>query len=375
MKSAPWLALIRIAALVALAASGALLADYSGLAPAFCTAGSGCAKVRQMGFGSVPLLPGVYVPVPLLGAVAFALLLGLSLLPNPGTRRRLTSLAALAGGAVALALLAIQAFVVGAFCSLCVTVDLAGAVAAIGGFFYLRDTEPPAELVTPFGWAALGVVAFLAPYYWPKMRPAPAVPAEIAKLYQPGKINVVEFADFQCPFCRRLHPTLKKLNHEYGAKVNFIRLNLPLAGHPEARPAALAAVCADQQGKGDAMSDLLFEAEPLSRASESQAAKTLGLDLERFRLCLTSKEASDRVEREAKILRDAGFDGLPTTFVGNDKIIGAQPEETFRAAYERAERGVGQSGTPWPIYLFVALALMAAIAWFGRVTPEEPERD
>jgi predicted DsbA family dithiol-disulfide isomerase/uncharacterized membrane protein len=364
-----------MAALVALAASGALLADYSGLAPAFCTAGSGCAKVRQMGFGSVPVLPGLYVPVPLLGIIAFALLLGLTLLPNPIQRRRLTSLAALAAGVVGLGLLVVQAFVVGAFCSLCVTVDLAGVVAAVGGFFYLRDRRPPAELVTPFGWAALAVVSSLAPFYWPKVRPAPAVPAEIAKLYQPGKINVVEFADFQCPYCRRLHPTLKKLNREYGAKVNFIRLNLPLPGHPDARPAAIAAVCADEQGKGEAMSDLLFEAESLGEGSETTAARTLGLDLERFRRCLTSKEASARVDREAKILRDAGFDGLPTTFVGSDKIIGAQPEETFRAAYERAERGVGQSGTPWPVYLLVALASMAAIAWFGRVRPAASEHD
>jgi protein-disulfide isomerase/uncharacterized membrane protein len=357
--------------LIALAASGALLADYSGLAPTFCTAGSGCAQVRQAGYGWVP---GLNVPVPLLGVVAFAALLGVSLLPNLTLRRRLTSLASFVGAAIGLALLGVQHFLVGAFCSLCVTVDVSAIAAGIFAVFYLRDERPSFEPVSPLAWAALGTVAFLAPFYWPKVRPQPAVPPEIAKLYQPGKINVVEFADFECPHCRRLHPRLKKLNHEYGDRVNFVRLNLPLAGHPDAKPAAIAYVCADQQGKGEPMSDLLFQATSLGPGSETKAAKALGLDLDRFNRCLASKEAVARVEREARILQEAGFEGLPTTFVGSDKILGAQSEETFRAAYERAAHDVGQNGTPWPIYVFVTLGAMAAIAWFGRVRPEEPAR-
>jgi protein-disulfide isomerase/uncharacterized membrane protein len=374
VKSAPWLALIRTAALIALAASGALLADYSGLAPTFCTAGSGCAELRRSGFGSVPLLPDVYVPVPLIGVVAFGLLLGVSLLPNPDLRKRLTSLGSFVAAAVGLALLAVQAFVAGVFCAFCVAVDLSAIAAGIFAVFYRRDARPASELVSPLAWAALGAVAFVAPYYWPKARPAPSVPPEIAKLYQPGKINVVEFADFQCPHCRRLHPRLKKLNAEYGDKVNFIRLNLPLAGHPNARPAAIAYVCADEQGKGEPMSDILFDAPSLGPGTELEAAEALKLDMGRFQRCLASKTAPERVEREARILQDAGFEGLPTTFVGSDKILGAQSEETFRAAYERAAHGVGQSGTPWPIYVFVTLAAMGAIAWFGRVRSEEPAR-
>jgi predicted DsbA family dithiol-disulfide isomerase/uncharacterized membrane protein len=372
VKSAPWLALIRTAALFALAASGALLADYSGLAPTFCTAGSGCAQVRQAGYGYVP---GLNVPVPLLGIVAFALLLGVSLVPDERWRRQLTSVAAIVGGLIGLTLLGVQHFLVGAFCSLCVTVDVSAIAAGIFAVFYLRDEQrPPAELVTPLAWAALGTLAFLAPFYWPKVRPAPAVPPEIAKLYQPGKINVVEFADFQCPHCRRLHPRLKKLNHEYGDKVNFVRLNMPLGGHSQAKPAAIAYVCADQQGKGEAMSDALFDSPSLGPDTETRAAEALGLDLGRFQRCLVSKDAVGRVEREMLILKEAGFEGLPTTFVGSDKILGAQSEETFRAAYERAAHNVGQSGTPWPIYVFVTLGAMAAIAWFGRVRPEEPAR-
>lgn len=371
MKSAPWLALIRTAALFALAASGALLADYSGLAPTFCTAGSGCAQVRQAGYGYVP---GLNVPVPLVGIMAFALLLLFSLSPDERRRKRLTSFGALVAGLIGLSLLGVQHFLVGAYCSLCVTVDLSAIAAGIFAVFYLRDPRPSAELVTPLAWIALGALAVVAPFYWPKARPAPAVPPEIAKLYQPGKINVVEFADYQCPHCRRLHPRLKKLNQEYGDKVNFVRLNMPLGGHAQAKPAAIAYVCADQQGKGEAMSDLLFQAASLGPETETRAAEALGLDLDRFERCLASKEAVGRVEREMRILQEAGFEGLPTTFVGNDKILGAQSEETFRAAYERAAHGVGQSGTPWPIYVFVTLGAMAAIAWFGRVRPGEPAR-
>jgi protein-disulfide isomerase/uncharacterized membrane protein len=374
VKSAPWLASIRTTALIALAASGALSADYSGAAPAFCTAGSGCAALRRSGYGSVPLLSDVYVPVPLLGVVAFAALLGLSVLPNLSRRKQLTSAAALLGGLTGVTLLLFQAYL-GTFCAFCVAVDLSAVTAAICAVFYWRDSRPAAELLNPFAWAVLGAIAFAAPFYWPKVRPAPAVPQEIAKLYQPGKINVVEFADFECPHCRRLHVTLKKLNHEYGERVNFTRLNKPLSGHRNAKPAAIAFVCAEQQGKGEPMADLLFQARSLGPGSEQQMAKTLGLDLDAFTRCLASKESSDRVEREAKIFDDARLPGLPTTFVGNDTITGAQSEETFRAAYERAARGVGQSGTPWPIYLFVTLAAAGAVAWFGRVRPEAPARD
>ncbi len=372
MKSAPWLLAIRIAALVALAASGALLADYSGSSPTYCSAGSGCAAVRQAGWGYVPL-GSIYIPVPAIGAVGFALLLAVSLLPDRRARERLTSAGALVAGAVALCLLYVQAVIIGAFCALCVTVDTAAIIAGLGALGLLRTRGELAEGLRSWAWAGLGLVAFVAPWYWPRARPAPAVPTEIRKLYKPDKINVVEFADFECPFCRRLHGTLDKLTKEYDGRVNFVRMNMPLTMHVHARDAARAFVCADEQGQGKVMGDLMFESLLLGRSAQRKVAENLKLDMERYDRCITAQATDDRIDRESEILRNAGFDGLPTTYIGSTKIVGAQPEEVFRAAFDRAARGVGEKGVPWPIYLAITLAVAGAIAATGRRVDDDDD--
>src|SRR5690606_14821924 len=140
-----------------------------------------------------------------------------------------------------------------------------------------RRAEPVG--LHPAGWAVLGALAVLAPWLWPKLKPAPPVPAKVAAYYEPGKINVVEFADFQCPFCRRLHTQLKNIIEDYAGRVNFVRLHMPLASHAHARPAARAAVCAAKQGKEEAMADRLFEAESLEQESLLSEARALGLNM------------------------------------------------------------------------------------------------
>jgi predicted DsbA family dithiol-disulfide isomerase/uncharacterized membrane protein len=353
---------IRAAAVAALCATGALVADYTGTAPAFCTAGTGCAAIRQAGWGYIP---GLWISVPTVGAIAFSLLLAVTLLPSKPAARVLSAAGGLIAGLAGVALIFIQAKVIGAFCSLCLMVDASAILAGVGALFLLRRHEGK-EPFEPWAWALLGAVAFGATWYWPKARPLPDVPPEVKKHYQPGKINVVEFADFECPYCRRLHGTLKQLNGEFSGRVHLVRLNMPLTSHMHARPAAIAFVCADQQGKGEAFGDRLFEGKLLSDAGQRKAAAELGLDLAAFDQCLNSDAAEQRVEREAKILRDVGYEGLPTTFVGAEKILGAQPIEVFRAAYERAGRGAGEAGIPWFAYLIVAAGAAGGIMWFGR---------
>jgi predicted DsbA family dithiol-disulfide isomerase/uncharacterized membrane protein len=365
VKSAPWLLVIRVAALIALGVSGALWADYTGPSPTYCGAASGCGAIRQAGWGYIPIF-GQYIPVPAVGTVGFAALLGVSLIPDRRVRQWLTAGGAILAGALGIALLSIQAAVIGTFCALCVVVDVSAIVAGAAGIALVAGKQEPAEPLEAWSWVALGLLAFLAPWYWPSARPAPDVPVEIQKLYKPGKINVVEFADFECPFCRLLHTTLQKLTSEYEGRVNLVRLNMPLASHPDARDAAKAFICADEQGQGQTMGDRLFEAKSLRRDALRAHAQSLALDLERFDACLDSRDTEARIDRESAILRNAGFDGLPTTYIGSMKIIGAQPEEVFRAAFERSERGVGQRGVPWPIYVLVALGAAAGVAYAGR---------
>ena len=140
---------------------------------------------------------------------------------------------------------------------------------------------------------------------WPSMRPAPDVPPALAAYYVRGKINVIEFVDFECPFCRLLHPELKKVVAEYGSRVNFVRLDLPLEMHPNAPGAARAHVCASERGQGDAMADVLFDTDNLEASGLVAAAKQVGLDEAEFKRCLAAPETEAKVKQSERILRDA----------------------------------------------------------------------
>lgn len=377
--NARWLVWTTRALLVfALAVSAALLADYSTSSPAFCSAGSGCDTVRRSGLGYIPLPGGTYVPVPVVGLIGFGVALAATLLSD-WRRRRQWSLGLLASGAfLALALILVQAWLIGEFCSLCMLVDVA-ALAACGAAFALpkqawetTTAEDTSRAPRRYGlpptstWALLAGLGIAALYFWPTLRPAPPVPAKVAAFYQAGKINVVEFADFECPFCRRLHSELKRIIGDYPGKVNFVRLHMPLERHERARPAARAAVCATEQRQEEKMADFLFAAESLEDKALLEGAQRLGLDLAAFKRCLVDPATDRSVDEQAAILREAGFQGLPTTYVGAVKIVGAQPEEVFRDAFDQAARGEGASGIPAWLYWPVVLAMAGAVLWFGR---------
>ncbi len=348
-----------------MAVSAALFVDYTNGVPTFCGVNSGCAAVRSSGFGYV-MFGTLPMPVPVFGMVGFALLLGVAL-----TRelRRWLPLVAGIGGLAAASLFGLQAFKIKHLCSLCVTVDMLGVLAAVCGLLFWKgqgDTDQEYGL-RPAAWAALGVVGLLAPLGWPQVRPAPPVPAGVQKLYVPGKINVVEFADYECPFCRRLHPQLQEVIASYPNQVNFTRLNLPLHSHEFAHGAAQAQICAREQGKGDEMADRLFAADDLRPETNRAVAKQLGVELGAYDRCISSGNADRVIDAESKILIDSGLQGLPTTYVGAKTIIGAQPEEIFRDAFDKAARGEGDHGIPAPAYWLAVLALAGAVGWVGRV--------
>ncbi len=364
MKRALGLFGVRLASVLALAVSAALLVDYTG-APTYCGSGSGCAVVRGSGYGYL-LLAGLPVPVPALGMLGFALLLGVAL--SRGLRRWVPFVAAV-GGALGLSLFGLQWLKIGHLCSLCVTVDTLAVLAAACGILVWRGRgDVQRDLGLRWGaWIALSVLASAAPLLWPQVRPAPPVPTGVQKLYQPGKINVVEFADYECPFCRMLHPQLQAVVGSYPGRVSFTRLNLPLKSHEFARGAAEAQVCARSQGKGDAMADRLFAAQDLRAEANRALAQELGIELGAYDRCIASGEADRVIDSESKILIESGLQGLPTTYVGAKTIIGAQPEEVFRDAFDRAERGEGNHGVSAAVYWLTALLLAAAVGWVGRV--------
>lgn len=373
MRAAHSLDLLRLACLTALTASAALYVDYATLNPAFCTAAdSGCGAVRHSGFGYLPL-GGVGVPVPALGLVGFASLFAASLFGALALRRRLVLALGVVGGAAGVGLFLLQALVIGRFCEICLVADGAAVVAASAAVLFHRASAREAAVEAPalarWAWLTLGALAIAAPLLWPRVRPRPPVPPGIAAYYQPGKINVVEFADFGCPFCRMLHPRLNKLVAAYPGKVNFVRLNLPLPQHPGARDAARAYLCAEAQQRGDQLADRLFEADELGPAANRRLAVELGLDADAFDRCVAAPATDATIDRQTQLLRAAGFQGLPTTYVGATQIIGAQPDEVFRKAFDEAERGESARGVPGAVYVLLALLAALGVAAAGRRKP------
>ena len=377
MRSTILTIVLRVALLVALAVSSSLLVDYLSTSVPYCSS-AGCLGLRFK-YGHL----GGLLPIPVLGVLAFATVLIVSLLRRVTGLETLSHSLATTGGLIALALIAMQ-LVVGLICVPCMITDGAAVVAGMAGAWMLFDRASrrqkivkagdapppiPPDLVRPWGWALLGALAFAVPVLWPHVRPSPPVPAAVLEQYEPGKINVVEFSDFECPHCRELHPRLMALVEEYGDRAHYIRMNTPLHSHPQARAAARAAICADQQGDGKMMVDELFRADSLSKGEIQRAALVVGLDREAFAACLDDPATDQRVDAEAAALEATGMVVTPSVFVGGQMIRGAQSNLVFRDAFSRAERGDDRRGVPAPVYFSLAGLLAVAAVWFGRHRP------
>jgi protein-disulfide isomerase len=135
-------------------------------------------------------------------------------------------------------------------------------------------------------------------------------------------VTVVEFSDFQCPFCSRSLPSVKEL--ESKGNVRVIWKHLPLSFHPHAMPAALAAEAAREQGRFWEMHDRLFSNQAaLSEATYLQYARDLGLDVERFQEAMRSPRLRARVQEDLAAAGAAGVTGTPTFVVNGELVVGA----------------------------------------------------
>jgi protein-disulfide isomerase/uncharacterized membrane protein len=358
---------LRFFALVALVFSVALFVHY--LDPAnsgYCSGKSGCEAVRRSGYSYFFGL--TYLNFPLLGVVSFSAVLTLSFVPMPvRLRAQLLGGAAVVGAVLALGFIGLQAFAIGAFCWLCMVVDSAAVIAGVCGalLFRYRDVAQR-EALKAWSLIAIGALFALAPIALWQTKPPPPIPPAVLALYQPGKINVVEFADYQCPYCRTMYTILKRLNREFGDKVNFHQLHMPLPNHEHALGAAAAAVCAERQGKGREMKDLLFTAH-LDEDAAEQHASALALDLGQFRTCVKSSETSKRINDDKQILMKAEFRGLPTTFIGNQRIVGWRLYPALKEAYEAALRDSAPLSLPNWLFWSLFSAVLLALAYLGRL--------
>ena len=194
-----------------------------------------------------------------------------------------------------------------------------------------------------------------------QQRPARPTSATVATANKPvmgsasAPVTVVEFADYQCPFCLRFtKTTFPYLKRDYidTGKVRWVALNLPLAFHKDARKAAQAAHCAGEQDRFWEMREELFKnPRRLGQDDLPEHAATVGLDVEAFKACINSERHLAAIDQDA---RDAGavrLTGTPSFIVGKttsdritgEVIIGAQPLNVFSAAIKKA---LGEEAAP-----------------------------
>jgi protein-disulfide isomerase len=144
-------------------------------------------------------------------------------------------------------------------------------------------------------------------------------------------VTLIEFSDFQCPFCQRVAPTLKKLRETYGDKVRIVWKDFPLTQiHPQAFKAGEAAHCAGDQGKYWEYHDRLFANQGQLQPEElKQHAAALGLDAAAFGACLDSSKYGERVRDGVAQGTRLGVNSTPTIYINGRMLSGAQPYETF----------------------------------------------
>lgn len=143
-------------------------------------------------------------------------------------------------------------------------------------------------------------------------------------------ITIVEFSDFECPFCSRGDSTMKEVIKNYGDKVKLVFKHLPLSFHKNAEPAARATLAAHKQGKFWEMHDIFFKNQRgLNEEFYISTAKELGLDLEKFKKDYASEEIKKAVEADMELAKELGISGTPGFAVNGVMVKGAYPYPHF----------------------------------------------
>jgi protein-disulfide isomerase/uncharacterized membrane protein len=333
MSSPLYLYTIRSLALVALGVSSALVVNSLRPAPDLCSYDSGCRQVLSSGLG--PALPA-------LGVLAFGAVFLLTFRRAASTPRLLRWMGVAAAG-VGVVLILVQALVLGHVCPYCLMVD--SAAIALGLIGLIGPGEQPLPVGgqrARLGWSSAAAVALLAglaagtPRSHGQSGQADAVPTEIRSLWVPGKVNVVEAVDFQCPQCRRMHGIVEQLLAEEGERLHFIQLPVPMRGHEQARDAARAFLCAGEQGKAEVMAQALFAARRLRPQDCERLASFLCLSITRYRACTARWDIDQQLDDNLAWVKSASPEGLPVIWIQERRLSGLQPLHVFREAVEAA---------------------------------------
>jgi protein-disulfide isomerase len=154
-------------------------------------------------------------------------------------------------------------------------------------------------------------------------------------------ITIIEFSDYECPFCRRWYnDVFLKLREEYPDKVRVVYRDFPLFSlHPDAEPAAEAANCANEQGAYWEYHNKLFSSTELGQSTYLRYASELGLDADKFKACLDSRRYANEIKADYDYASNLGVQSTPTFFLNGIPIVGAQPYEVFKQVIEKELAG------------------------------------
>jgi protein-disulfide isomerase len=158
-------------------------------------------------------------------------------------------------------------------------------------------------------------------------------------------VTLIEFSDFQCPFCLRVMPTLKRLREAYGDRVRIVWKDFPLTSiHPQAFRAAEAGQCAREQGKFWEYHDRLFaNQQALEPEFLKKYAAEVGLDTTTFNSCLDTAKYAERVQAQMGIGNALGVSSTPAVFINGRLVSGAHPYETFTAVIDEELARAGRN--------------------------------
>jgi protein-disulfide isomerase len=154
---------------------------------------------------------------------------------------------------------------------------------------------------------------------------------------QNAAVTIVEWSDFQCPFCNRVSPTLAQIRQEYGERVRFAFKHMPLSIHPQAAGAHAASEAAHRQDKFWEMHDLIFENQrDLSVETLEGYASKLGLDMDQYRRDIEAKDVAKRISEDMAQAQKLGVTGTPSFFINGKYLSGAQPFANFKRVIDEA---------------------------------------
>ena len=158
---------------------------------------------------------------------------------------------------------------------------------------------------------------------------------------QDAPITIVEFSDYQCPFCRRWHQEVyEPLLAAYPGKIKLVYRNLPLTSiHPDAFGAAEAAMCAGEQDAYWPYHEKLFSSENLGTQVYTQYAQQLSLDIDKFQACLQDQKYKAAIEADSDFAVNLGVRSTPTFFINGLAVVGAQPLDVFKQVIDKELAG------------------------------------